>query len=86
MGGAVLGRMSGMDALNLEAAVHFDGVLSPFNAWLIMRGAETLPIRMRAHETQAMAVPLWLEAHPALARVYSPACLRILNMTSPDGR
>jgi cystathionine beta-lyase/cystathionine gamma-synthase len=72
MGGAVLGRKADMDALNLEAAVHFGGVLSPFNAWLIMRGAETLPIRMRAHAEQAMAVARWLEAHPAVSRVYYP--------------
>ena len=72
MGGAVLGRKPDLDALNLEAAVHFGGVLSPFNAWLILRGAETLPIRMRAHQEQAMAVAKWLEAHPAVSRVYYP--------------
>jgi cystathionine beta-lyase/cystathionine gamma-synthase len=72
MGGAVLGRKADLDALNLEAAVHYGGVLSPFNAWLILRGAETLPIRMRAHQKQAMAVAHWLEAHPAVARVYYP--------------
>jgi methionine-gamma-lyase len=72
MGGAVLGRKADLDSLNLEAAVHYGGVLSPFNAWLIMRGAATLPIRMRAHEEQALAVATWLEAHPAVARVYYP--------------
>jgi methionine-gamma-lyase len=72
MGGAVLGRKADLDALNLEAAVHYGGVLSPFNAWLILRGAATLPIRMRAHEQQALAVARWLEKHPAVARVYYP--------------
>lgn len=72
MGGAVLGRRTDLDAINLEAAVHFGGVLSPFNAWLILRGAETLPIRMRAHQEQAMAVATWLEAHPAVSRVAYP--------------
>jgi methionine-gamma-lyase len=72
LGGAVLGRKADLDALNLEAAVHFGGVLSPFNAWLIMRGAETLPIRMRAHQDNAMAVAKWLEAHPAVSRVFHP--------------
>ncbi|MFN0191172.1 MAG: trans-sulfuration enzyme family protein [Aestuariivirga sp.] len=72
MGGAVLGRKAELDALNLEAAVHFGGVLSPFNAWLIMRGAATLPIRMRAHEEQALAVAAWLEKHLAVLRVYYP--------------
>lgn len=72
MGGAVLGRRKELDALNLEAAVHFGGVLSPFNAWLIMRGAETLPVRMAAHQDRALAVAHWLEAHPAVSRVYYP--------------
>jgi cystathionine beta-lyase/cystathionine gamma-synthase len=72
MGGAIMGRKDELDALNLEAAVHFGGVISPFNAWLILRGAATLPIRMRAHEEQAIAVAKWLEAQPAVARVYYP--------------
>jgi cystathionine beta-lyase/cystathionine gamma-synthase len=42
MGGAVIGRKADLDALNLEATVHYGGVLSPFNAWLILRGAATL--------------------------------------------
>jgi cystathionine beta-lyase/cystathionine gamma-synthase len=72
MGGVVLGRKPDLAALNMEAAVHFGGVLSPFNAWLIMRGAETLPIRMRAHQDNALAVAKWLEGHPAISRVYYP--------------
>lgn len=72
MGGAVIGRKSDIRALNLEATVHFGGNMSPFNAWLIMRGAGTLPIRMQAHQTQAMAVAKWLEGHAAVKRVYYP--------------
>jgi cystathionine beta-lyase/cystathionine gamma-synthase len=72
MGGAVTGRKQDLDALNLEASVHFGGVLSPFNAWLILRGAATLPIRMRAHEEAALAVARFLEAHPQVARVFYP--------------
>ena len=72
MGGAVLGRKDDLDALNLEATVHFGGVLSPFNAWLILRGASTLPIRMRAHEEAALQVARFLEDHPAVTRVFYP--------------
>lgn len=72
MGGAVLGRKADLDALNLEATVHYGGVLSPFNAWLILRGAATLPIRMRAHEESAMKVARFLEDHPRIARVHYP--------------
>lgn len=72
MGGAVIGRSKDLDALNLEASVHFGGVMSPFNAWLILRGAGTLPIRMRAHQEAALAVAKFLEAHPAVTRVFYP--------------
>lgn len=72
MGGAVLGRKADLNPLNLEAAVHYGGVLSPFNAWLILRGAATLPIRMRAHQEQAFSVAKWLEGNPAVSRVYYP--------------
>lgn len=72
MGGAVIGRKKDLDALNLEASVHFGGVMSPFNAWLILRGAGTLPIRMRAHQEAALAVAKFLEAHPAVTRVFYP--------------
>lgn len=72
MGGAVTGRKQDLDPLNLEASVHFGGVLSPFNAWLILRGAATLPIRMRAHEEAAMKVARYLEGHPQVTRVFYP--------------
>lgn len=72
MGGAVLGRKDDLDALNLEATVHYGGVLSPFNAWLILRGAATLPIRMRAHEETALAVAKFLEGHSKVTRVFYP--------------
>lgn len=72
MGGAVIGSKANLAALNLEASVHFGGILSPFNAWLILRGAATLPIRMRAHEQVAMKVAAFLETHPAVSRVLYP--------------
>jgi methionine-gamma-lyase len=72
MGGAVIGRKSDLAALNLESTVHFGGVLSPFNAWLILRGAATLPIRMKAHEQAALQVAQHLERHPAVAQVFYP--------------
>ena len=72
MGGAVIGRRQELDALNLEATVHFGGVISPFNAWLILRGAATLPIRMRAHEEAALKVARFLEDHPQVSRVFYP--------------
>jgi len=72
MGGAVLGGSQDLDALNLEAMVHYGGILSPFNAWLIMRGAATFPLRMKAHEENALEVARFLEDHPGVKRVLYP--------------
>lgn len=72
VGGAVLGTRRDIAALRLEAGIHYGGVLSPFNAWLIMRGAATLPIRMKAHEENALAVARFLESHPRVTRVIHP--------------
>ena len=46
--------------------------MSPFNAWLIARGAATLPLRMRAHQEGALKVAEWLEAHAGVTRVLYP--------------
>jgi cystathionine gamma-synthase/cystathionine gamma-lyase len=48
------------------------GVPSPHDAWLTMRGAKTLALRMRAHEENALAVAEFLQTHPEVARVYYP--------------
>ena len=46
--------------------------LSPFNAWVVLKGLETLGIRMHAQSQQALALAQWLEAQPQVARVYYP--------------
>jgi O-succinylhomoserine sulfhydrylase len=46
--------------------------LAPFNAWVMLKGLETLDIRMRAQSANALALAQWLEAHPSVARVFSP--------------
>jgi len=46
--------------------------LSPFNAWVVLKGMETLGIRMEAQSARALALAQWLEAHPAVGRVYYP--------------
>ena len=46
--------------------------LSPFNAWVVLKGLETLSIRMQAQSANALALATWLEAQPAVARVYYP--------------
>jgi O-succinylhomoserine sulfhydrylase len=46
--------------------------LSPFNAWVVLKGLETLAIRMKAQSESALAVARWLEQQPAVARVHYP--------------
>lgn len=46
--------------------------LSPFNAWVVLKGLETLSLRMKAQSEATLTVARWLEAHPAVARVYYP--------------
>ncbi len=72
IGGAVAGSKSDIDELRLEAAVHHGGVLSPFNAWLILRGAATLPLRMEAHQEGALRIARFLEDHPETLKVIYP--------------
>jgi O-succinylhomoserine sulfhydrylase len=50
-------------------------VLSPFNAWVVLKGLETLDIRMRAQTAHAHALAQWLEQHPAVSRVYYPGLI-----------
>jgi O-succinylhomoserine sulfhydrylase len=46
--------------------------LAPFNAWVVLKGMETLDIRMRAQSAQTLALAEWLETHPSVERVYYP--------------
>lgn len=46
--------------------------LSAFNAWVLLKGLETLTIRMEAQSARALELARWLEAHPAIGRVYYP--------------
>ena len=46
--------------------------LSPFNAWVVLKGMETLGIRMEAQSRRALDLATWLEAHPKVERVYYP--------------
>jgi O-succinylhomoserine sulfhydrylase len=46
--------------------------MSPFNAWVFLKGLETLSLRMQAHSARTLAVAQWLERHPAVVRVHYP--------------
>ncbi len=71
LGGAVLGSRK-----NLEGVYSFlrtaGPTMSAFNAWIFLKGMETLKIRMDAHSASALELARWLEAQPAVARVFYP--------------
>ena len=72
LAGCVLGKTELIDRIKEEAMVNFGGIISPFNAWLISRGAITLPLRMKQHSETALQVASWLEAHPQVRFIAYP--------------
>ncbi|MFI7708935.1 trans-sulfuration enzyme family protein [Nonomuraea sp. NPDC049480] len=72
MGGVVIGAGDLVGPIRGEAMVEVGGVISPFNAWLIMRGSVTLPLRLRQHFASAEKVAAFLEADPRVAFVAYP--------------
>ncbi|MBD9424350.1 O-succinylhomoserine sulfhydrylase [Pseudomonas sp. PDM15] len=69
LGGVVAGRKAEM-----EAVVGFlrtaGPTLSPFNAWMFLKGLETLRVRMQAHSASALQLAQWLETQPGIDKVY----------------
>lgn len=72
MGGAIIGKKAYLDLVRAQAQVNLGATISPFNAWLIMRGSVTLPLRMRQHNENALAVATWLEQQPCVRFVAYP--------------
>ena len=71
LGGAVLGRSNEMKEV-FQFLRTAGPSLSPFNAWLCLKGLETLALRMEAQSARALELARWLESHPAVARVLYP--------------
>lgn len=61
-----------IQSLKFEYMCEFGGAMSPFDAWLLLRGLKTLGIRMRQHEENALAVANYLENHPKVKKVNYP--------------
>lgn len=76
MGGAVIGKKEVIDQIRTQSMVNLGGAISPFNAWLIMRGAVTLPLRMRQHNKNAQLVAEFLESLKAVSFVAYPGLKR----------
>jgi O-succinylhomoserine sulfhydrylase len=71
LGGAVLGSRTLMEPV--YGYLRTAGVtMSAFNAWVFLKGLETLHVRMEAHARNALALATWLEAQPQVSRVHYP--------------
>jgi O-succinylhomoserine sulfhydrylase len=72
LGGAVLGRAKFLSESLLPFLRTAGPTLSAFNAWVLLKGLETLELRMQAQSERALALARWLESHSAVARVFYP--------------
>ena len=70
--GAVCGPAELIDSKLVPTMRSAGMSLSPFNAWVVLKGLETLSIRMKAQSERALELAQWLEAQPAVERVYYP--------------
>jgi O-succinylhomoserine sulfhydrylase len=72
LGGAVVGseELVGKEVFGFLRTAG--PTMSPFNAWVFLKGLETLKLRMQAHSANALALAQWLEQQPQVARVYYP--------------
>jgi cystathionine beta-lyase/cystathionine gamma-synthase len=70
--GVVAGSKELVARIRGEAYPYLGGKLSPFDAWLLIRGLRTLPVRMRAHQASALEIARRLQAHPLVETVCHP--------------
>jgi O-succinylhomoserine sulfhydrylase len=70
--GALCGPVELIDAKLVPTMRSAGMSLSPFNAWVVLKGLETLSIRMQAQSQRALQLAQWLEAQPQVGRVYYP--------------
>ncbi|APF18555.1 Cys/Met metabolism pyridoxal-phosphate-dependent protein [Caldithrix abyssi DSM 13497] len=70
--GVVVGKKDFIDELRANFLRDLGAVISPLNAWLLVRGLKTLAIRMERHQQNAMKVAKFLQFHPKIKRVWYP--------------
>jgi len=70
--GVVTGSKALVDRIRSESLPYLGGKMSPFDAWLLIRGLRTLPIRMKAHETAGLEIARRLKALPEVEQVNHP--------------
>ncbi|CAN2040350.1 L-methionine gamma-lyase [Candidatus Magnetomoraceae bacterium gMMP-15] len=72
IGGIIVGSKSMIEMIKESYIIHYGPVMSPFNAWLILRGIKTLALRMEKHSDNAMKIAKWLDNHPKVISVNYP--------------
>lgn len=72
MGGAIIGKTKELDVIRAQSQINLGGTISPFNAWLIMRGSVTFPLRMKQHNENALKVASWLQQQEHVSFVAYP--------------
>lgn len=72
LAGAICGPAKLVDGPLFSFVRTAGPALSPFNAWIVLKGMETLKVRMHAQATSALAIARWLESHKAVERVHYP--------------
>ena len=72
MGGAICGPKALVGDLLVPFLRTAGPALSPFNAWVLLKGLETLELRVMAESAAALELARWLQEHPAVARVHYP--------------
>ena len=70
--GVIVGAKEFVEKCRFEILRDLGGVISPFNAWLLLRGLKTLPVRMERHSENAMQIAQFLDFHPKVDRVWYP--------------
>lgn len=71
--GAVITTAERMESIFFRAFMLNGGILAPFDAWLLLRGMRTMPVRMNQHEADALRVAEYLRSRPEVRAVYHPA-------------
>lgn len=72
VGGLIAGSKAFIDRCSREPLRYYGGIMSPFPAYLILRGTQTLPLRVERHNANAQKVAEFLESHPKVAWVSYP--------------
>jgi len=72
IGGIVISKKEIITSLKEHYLTHLGGCLSPFNAWLTLRGIKTLPLRMERHSYNAMKLAEFLKNHKKIEKVFYP--------------